>query len=76
MIPGRREYNLIGTEDDPIPMDEPVFILRAQDELGELVVRFYALLAEQLLHNPRLSASAKMQAELFASWPTRKRPDL
>jgi hypothetical protein len=76
MIPGRREYNLIGTEADPIPIDEPVFILRAQDELAHLVVRFYAILAREHLHNPRLAQSAYEQAELMKTWPTRKRPDL
>jgi hypothetical protein len=76
MIPGRREYNLIGTDLDPIPADEPVFIIRAQDELGELVVRFYALLAEQQLKNPGLAIKVREHADLFAVWPTRKKPDL
>ena len=76
MIPGKRGYTLIGTEDDPIPADEPVFILRAQDDLAELVVRFYALLVETQLHDPVFAQRVREHADLFAVWPTRKRPDL
>ena len=76
MIPGKPLYNLINTEEDPIPPDEPVFIIRAQDDLGELVVRFYAMLVECHLHNPRFAAKVREHADLFAVWPTRKRPDL
>lgn len=75
MIPGKRGYNLIGTEEDPIPEKEPVFILRAQDSLAETVVRIYAVLCEVELKNPRLAAQVREHADLMAVWPTRKRPD-
>lgn len=76
MIPGRRSYNLIGTEDDPIPENEPVFILRAQDQHSLLTVLFYALIVETLGHDPKLAAEVRAHADLFRTWPIRKRPDL
>jgi hypothetical protein len=76
VIPGRRDYNLIGTEADPIPANEPVFILRAQDTLAEPILRMYAVLCQTQLHDPRMAASVLEQADLFAVWPTRKNPDL
>lgn len=76
MIPGRRDYNLIGTESDPIPANEPVFIIRAQDTLGEVMLRIYAVLCETELHRPDVARSVREHADLFALWPTKKRPDL
>jgi hypothetical protein len=76
MIPGRRDYNLIGTEDDPIPQNEPVFILRAQDALALPIMLMYAVLAETQLSDPRLAAKVREHADLFRVWPTRKKPDL
>lgn len=76
MIPGRRDYNLIGTPDDPIPENEPVFILRAQDSLALPILLMYAVLAEEQIHNPAVANSVRRLAELFRVWPTRKHPDL
>jgi len=76
MIPGRRDYNLIGTDEDPIPQDEPVFILRAQDELALPVMLIYAVLAETQMVDPTLARSVREHADLFRVWPTRKKPDL
>jgi hypothetical protein len=75
MLPGKPKYNLINTDDDPIPENEPVFIVRAQDTIGLLTVRFYAMLARHHLHDPRLAAEVERHADLFEVWPTRKRPD-
>jgi hypothetical protein len=71
---GKPQYRLIGTDEDPIPPDEPVFLIRAQDELAVTAVRIYAVLARQrgLL---KVADSAREIAELMEVWPTRKRPD-
>ena len=76
MITGRPEYNLIGTDNDPIPKDEPVLIIRGQDTLAEAMCRIYAVMAEVQLHNLPLAESARELAHLMKVWPTKKPPDL
>jgi len=74
--PGRKDYQFLNTDDDPIPDGEPIFIIRAQDTLGYLVVMFYALLCEIILFNSALAEKVREHAALFKSWPTQKNPDL
>lgn len=75
MKPGRRDYNLIGTEHDPIPADEPVFIIRGQDELSEPSVRMYAVLARNA-GLWEIERSALAMADEMAKWTPKKRPTL
>lgn len=75
MIPGKSQYNLINTPDDPIPDNEPVFLIRARDELAVTTVRIYAALARER-GLVKVAASAEAHADLMAVWPTRKAPDL
>lgn len=75
MKTGKREYNLIGTSEDPIPENEPCFILRGQDELAHISVRMYAVLAEAR-GLWAVARSARAAAEEMEKWPKKKRPDL
>ena len=42
MLHARKDYNGIKDLNGRIPVDEPVFLLRAQDEVAVEVVRFWA----------------------------------
>lgn len=55
--------------------DEPVFILRAQDELASRLVRQWAVLA-QTKGSPRAKyEEAHALADRMEAWPNRKIPD-
>jgi hypothetical protein len=55
--------------------DEPVFVLRAQDELAPMVVRKWVELAFKAgVNNEKLIAADACQKEM-QTWPTRKMPD-
>jgi len=53
--------------------DEPVFILRAQDKLGETAIEMYQSLAAS--HGRPLANSLQKEIEAFKKWPTKKMPD-
>lgn len=57
-----------------IGVDEPVFILRAQDALAGTAIEMYRLLAES--HGSTLASELHKEIEAFKSWPgARKLPD-
>ena len=54
--------------------DEPVFILRAQDELAQPAILMYQILAAS--HGCRLAADLEKEIRRFKDWPGRKKlPD-
>ena len=54
--------------------DEPVFILRAQDQLAEAAIEIYRTLAAS--HGSPLAASLQQEIENFRQWRgIRKLPD-
>lgn len=71
----RADYDRIQDPDGKIPADEPVFLLRAQDELACKAVAYYASLCEQA-QAPEVAAKARGHADLMAAWPKKKVPDL
>ena len=75
MIHARDDYNRVQDPAGLIPEDEPVFLLRGQDQLACLAVAFYAELCEQ--HQaPEIAAKARSHAARMAAWPKKKVPDL
>jgi len=58
-----------------IPGDEPVFVLRAQDVLAPIAVRFYADLVEGATGNWHSAEDIRSFAQLMSSWGKRKLPD-
>ena len=54
--------------------NEPVFLLRAQDELAARAVEFYAGLCA--VEAPEVCQRALDHAKLMRAWPTKKLPDL
>jgi hypothetical protein len=71
----REDYNRIQDPAGLIPEDEPVFLLRAQDQLACKVVAYYATLCEKV-QAPEIAAKARMHSDLMAAWPKKKIPDL
>jgi hypothetical protein len=55
--------------------EEPLFILRAQDQLAAEVVRYWATLAEANGVRSGKVRDARRLADDMDSWPTRKKPD-
>ena len=64
--------------DDPegIPLDEPVFLLRANDMVAWLAVMYWVDLAKQAGASKEMLARAQNHANLMANWPGKKVPDL
>jgi hypothetical protein len=75
VIHARDDYNRIQDPAGLIPEFEPVFLLRAQDELACQAVAYYASLCEQ--HQaPEVAAKARAHATRMADWPIKKIPDI
>jgi|HubBroStandDraft_6_1064221.scaffolds.fasta_scaffold107012_4 hypothetical protein len=85
MIHARKDYNRIqdpGLENPdlicngatPIAADEPVFLLRAQDETAAAVVRFWAALNSQ--GDPMAVELALEHARKMDAWPRKKTADV
>ena len=55
--------------------DEPIFVLRAQDALAPMVVRYWATLARERGVGTAKLDEAEALAQLMEQWPTRKNPD-
>ena len=71
----REDYNRIQDPAGLIPDDEPVFLLRGQDFLACMAVRYYAYLCATF-QAPEVAAKARVHAEHMAAWPKKKIPDL
>lgn len=68
MFFGRDDYNRIQDPEGLIPVDEPVFLLRAQDPSSPATIRKWA---EENLKNggdPEASRSALVQAQRMDLW--------
>jgi hypothetical protein len=72
----RDDYNdrIIDT-DNEIPGDEPVFLIRAQDQVSGDAVRAWADLHEKAGGDSELAQLARDQAELMDAWPVKKAAD-
>jgi len=56
--------------------DEPIFVLRAQDRLAPMVVRYWAVLASQLANiSAEKAQEAYELAGLMEQWQGRRNPD-
>jgi hypothetical protein len=72
----RPDYDRIQDPAGLIPEDEPVFILRAQDQVAADTVRVWADLAERHGAAPEMVMAARRQAVRMESWPKKQVPDL
>ena len=71
MIHARTDYNRIQD-----PKDEPVFLLRAQDQVAAEVVRIWVVLHLARGGDETIAVLANRQAELMEHWPKHKPADL
>ena len=76
MIHAREDYNRVQDPENKIPQDEPVFLLRAQDETAAHVVRFWAFLNQNSAQHNILNKMALNHADKMDAWPVKKRADL
>ena len=77
MIHGREDYNRrIQDKENLIPIDEPVFLLRAQDTLASIIVMIYAEHLRLAGGSPEHVKHTIEQARAMEKWPTKKMPDL
>jgi hypothetical protein len=76
MLHARKDYNRIQDPDNKIPEDEPVFLLRAQDQVAAEAVRHWAVLHRYKGGNVDIAMMAEKQADLMDKWPKHKPADL
>ena len=72
----RTDYDLrVQDNQNLIPDDEPVVLLRGQDELAVKAIEFYVELCEK--HQaPEVAAKMKDHLKLMKEWPKKKIPDV
>ena len=76
MLHARQDYNeRIQDNADLIPEDEPVVLLRAQDELACQAIDYYARLCSQN-QTPEVARRIAGHAQKMWDWPKKKLPDL
>lgn len=66
MIHARNDYQRIQDPENKIPVDEPVFLLRAQDKTAPAVLREWVRLNKNLLKEDIKANRVKDDAELNA----------
>lgn len=87
MIHARDDYNriqdpavdnpsMLGAGSTPIAEDEPVFLIRAQDQVSAEAVRYWAYLNETSGGDYEASRLARQQANAMDAWPNKKLADL
>ena len=59
-----------------IPADEPLFLLRGQDQFAAATVRHWADLTEAGGGDPEIVRTAREHADKMEAWPNKKVPDL
>ena len=72
----RPDYDRIQDPAGLIPEDEPVFLIRGQDEIGAFIVRTWASHAEFVGASPEMIKLALDHADRMQEWRTHKVPDL
>jgi hypothetical protein len=72
----RLDYNRIQDPENKIPEDEPVFLVRGQDQVSGDTVRAWADLNDKAGGDPILSEKARSHANLMDIWAKKKLADL
>ena len=81
MLHARNDYNRrIQDSKSIIPDDEPVFLLRGQDEFAPIILEMYAILVQNAaLHDENIVRNTKAHAAAMRKWQEeegRKNPDM
>lgn len=72
----RGDYNRIQDPTGAIPYKEPVFLVRGQDKIAHLAVRFWAVVNYLTGGSSNASSIAWQHAKDMRRWPTKKSCDL
>lgn len=64
----REDYNRIQDPENKIPEDEPVFLIRGQDQAGPATLRYWADQAENLGADYLIVRAARQQAIAMEKW--------
>lgn len=72
----RADYDRIQDPAELIPEDEPVFLIRGQDEVGAAAVRAWANLHRINGGSDHVYLLAMKQADKMEAWPKKKLADL
>jgi len=75
----RNDYAGIQDPTNHIPQDEPVFLIRASDKCGPIVVHMWAFIAELLGTSSDMVYAARHQANAMFAWQDKhgsKVPDM
>ena len=75
----RNDYNRIQDPANIIPTNEPVFLIRASDKCGPIIVHMWAVLAELFGASSNMVHAARQQANAMHDWQDKhgsKVPDL
>lgn len=72
----RADYDRIQDPAGLIPDDEPVFLIRGQDDAGAAAVYAYAAILEDMGGCPEIIAAAREHAERMRAWGKHKMPDM
>ena len=64
----REDYNRIQDPANKIPMDEPVFLIRAQDVCAPQVVAYWCEQAKSAGADPSIINAAKAQVKVMIDW--------
>lgn len=73
MLHARTDYDArIQDSDSLIPANEPVFLIRAQDPLSEIVLKNYADLHELIGGPSELADTVREHANRMALWKNKK----
>jgi len=76
MLHARDDYNeRVQDSESRIPDDEPVVLLRGQDELACMAVEYYAMLCRQF-QSKDVARMMRGHAALMREWPVKKIPDV
>ena len=75
-MPQSTKYGKVEIQKGEIPKKEPVFVLRAGDELTEKLIRFYA--EDYLQHTSDISGYRLIlsEADNFRLWPDKHLPSV
>ena len=76
MIHARNDYNRIQDPESKIPENEPVFLLRAQDQVAAEVVRYWAYLHQARGGDEDIASLVHHHADLMDEWPKHKPANL
>lgn len=69
---GRKDYDRrIIDQDNKIPTDEPVFLLRAQDSLAPRLLLMWAMELRLRGGDPQMASNAEAHAQLMIDWQSR-----